>query len=83
VRHYNTDEFRWHWMQCVAVQCRAAPVVPWGAARSLACCKRKTYVNAKMVDDNNMCDLIAAGALVALFTVCASDMRKLTAKVTY
>ena len=36
-----------------------------------------------MVDDNNMCDLIAAGALVALFTVCASDMRKLTAKVTY
>ena len=36
-----------------------------------------------MVDDNNMCDLIAAGVLVALFAACASDTRQLTAKVTY
>ena len=36
-----------------------------------------------MAYDNNMCDLIAADAQIALSTTYASDVRMLTAKITF
>jgi len=34
----------------------------------------------KMIDDNNACDSIAAGAQIGLFSMCASDEGIITAK---